>query len=154
MGAVPMNCRHKQKELKIQTRAGRPSSEDTPMMKGEHDQAIRELTLMPEDNGAPVVERYIVERAQVYTRLGKTREARSSLTELIQLSQRRKIDSWWFACAYAALGEKDRAFEWIEKAYRERPSEMISFAASPDMDVLRSDPRYQAMLRRMDIPER
>jgi TolB-like protein/DNA-binding winged helix-turn-helix (wHTH) protein/Tfp pilus assembly protein PilF len=123
-------------------------------LKGEFDQAIRDLMLMPKEDGAPIVERYIVERAHAYTVLGKTKEARDSLIELLQLSQKRKVGAWFFACLYAALGEKDRAFEWLDKAYMERPSEMVSFAASPDMDPLRSDPRYEAMLRRMGIPER
>ena len=123
-------------------------------LKGEFDQAVRDLLLMPKEDGAPIIERYIVERAHAYTALGKTREARGSLTELFQLSQKRKVEAWFFACLYAALGEKDRAFEWLDKAYLERLSEMVGFAASPDMDPLRSDPRYTAMLRRMRIPER
>ena len=51
---------------------------------------------------------------------------------------------------HAPVGDTDRAFEWLGKAFQERPSEMISFGVSPEMDSLRSDPRYREMRRRMN----
>ena len=53
---------------------------------------------------------------------------------------------------YALLGEKDQAFEWLERAYREYDSWMFQIH-DPLWDSLRSDPRYQDLLRRMNLPE-
>jgi hypothetical protein len=50
---------------------------------------------------------------------------------------------------YAGLGEKDRAFEWLEKAYEEHSVANIN--VNPVYDLLRSDPRFQGILRRMNL---
>jgi tetratricopeptide (TPR) repeat protein len=61
------------------------------------------------------------------------------------------------AAAYAALGDKDRAFYWLDQAYtyRENVSHdwgLSILKANPLLDPLRSDPRYQALLRRIGLP--
>jgi hypothetical protein len=52
------------------------------------------------------------------------------------------------------LGRKDQAFEWLEKAYEQRSdlSDMINMPVDPAFDVLRSDPRFDAFLRRAGLP--
>jgi len=50
---------------------------------------------------------------------------------------------------YAHLGEKDEAFEQLEKAYEER--ETISLKVDPNFDPIRDDPRFQDLLRRMNL---
>ncbi len=69
------------------------------------------------------------------------------------LSQRGYVPSWGFALVYTAMGDKDRAFEWLDKAYDERPSDLAWIKADPRMDPLRSDPRYHELLLRMGLPE-
>jgi serine/threonine-protein kinase len=54
---------------------------------------------------------------------------------------------------YAALGDSDRAFEWLEKAYQSRNPWLINMNVEPQMDGLRSDPRFASLLRRMGIPQ-
>ena len=54
---------------------------------------------------------------------------------------------------YARAGEKDRALEWLEKAYQERDSQMVYLNVEPIWDNLRPDPRFQDLLRRMNLPE-
>lgn len=60
------------------------------------------------------------------------------------------------AVLYARLGERDRAFEWLEEAYQERSPTMVRLGLDQDWDPLRSDRRFQDLLRRMglrtDIP--
>ncbi len=56
-----------------------------------------------------------------------------------------------FSTIYASLGEKDQAFEWLEKAYQARDSSM--FMVDPQLDPLRDDPRFQDLLRRMNLAE-
>jgi hypothetical protein len=53
------------------------------------------------------------------------------------------------AAIYARLGEKDRALEWLEAAYRERSFELVGLKVDPRFDSLRGDPRYQDLLRRV-----
>jgi hypothetical protein len=53
---------------------------------------------------------------------------------------------------YAALGDPGRAFQWLDKAYRDRASALVRLKAEPGFDSLRSDPRFQDLLRRMNFP--
>jgi serine/threonine protein kinase/Tfp pilus assembly protein PilF len=54
---------------------------------------------------------------------------------------------------YAQLGDKDQAFAWLEKAYEKHDSPMFRLKVQPWWDPLRSDPRFQDLLRRMNFPE-
>jgi len=53
---------------------------------------------------------------------------------------------------YAGLGEKDHAFEWLERAYEDGDMGMLSLRIDPPLDPLRSDPRFQDLVRRMNFP--
>jgi len=56
------------------------------------------------------------------------------------------------AAIYAALGEKEKAFEFLEKAFRERSPDLAHFLkADLRMDPLRSDPRFQNLLKRVGL---
>ncbi len=56
----------------------------------------------------------------------------------------------WYACA----GENDRALEWLERAYEARDPNMVGIGGHPLFDSLRDDPRFQDLLRRMNLPGR
>ena len=56
------------------------------------------------------------------------------------------------ALRYLDAGDKDRAIDWLEKAYENRNPNM-PYIGKPLYDPLRSDPRFQALLRRMNLPE-
>ncbi len=53
---------------------------------------------------------------------------------------------------YASVGESDRAFEWWEKAFKERDPGLPYISVSPAFDSIRDDPRFQDLLRRMGLP--
>jgi serine/threonine-protein kinase len=57
------------------------------------------------------------------------------------------------AGVYAWRGEKDRAFEWAERAYAQRDPGITWVKISPDFRRLRDDPRYETLLRKMSLPE-
>jgi TolB-like protein/Tfp pilus assembly protein PilF len=57
------------------------------------------------------------------------------------------------AALYAHAGEKERALDWLEKAYQERDMYMVYLSVDPTWDSLRDDPRFQSLLRRMNFPE-
>jgi hypothetical protein len=58
----------------------------------------------------------------------------------------------WIAADYALLEEKDKAFDWLEKAFQQRDTGMIYLKVNDSFEALRSDPRFQGLLRRMDLP--
>jgi len=91
--------------------------------------------------------------ARAYTQ-GGLRAALSRRIELRkQLGQRRYVDSGWIAYDYAALGDKDQAFYWLEKAYSEKSGSLGWIKVAKPMDSLRSDPRYIHLLERMGLPQ-
>ncbi len=57
------------------------------------------------------------------------------------------------AYVYAALGEADAAFEWLEKAYERRHMAVVWIRVDPPLDPLRSDPRFQDLLHRIGCPD-
>ncbi len=54
---------------------------------------------------------------------------------------------------FAAAGENDQALEWLERAYDERDPNMPYLSVFRDLDSLRDDPRFQDLLRRMNLPQ-
>ena len=67
---------------------------------------------------------YIRQTAYLYARMGRRAEARTALAKSLQLSKGKQVSSGAVALTYAALGDKDESFQWLEKAYMERSSFM------------------------------
>ena len=74
------------------------------------------------------------------------------LNELRERSKRESIPASMIARVYAGLGQKDQAFAWLEKAYQQREYNLVMLKIGPFFDPLRSDPRFQSLLRRMNFP--
>jgi len=92
------------------------------------------------------------ELARGYVAAGKRTEALTVISQMGELSKRRYVSSYVIAQIYTALGDTGRAFQWLEKAYQERDSQLAWLKAEPGFDSLRSDPRFQNLLRRMNFP--
>jgi len=91
--------------------------------------------------------------AHAYAVSGKRSEARRVLDELTRLRERKYVSAYWIALIYVGLAERDQAWAWLEKVYEERASWLANdFKVDPRLDGLRSDPRYQDLLRRMGLP--
>jgi eukaryotic-like serine/threonine-protein kinase len=92
--------------------------------------------------------------AHAYATAGKRAKAEKILRELLQKSKTSYISPYMIATIYSGLGEKDRAFEFLEKAYDERSPDIPYFIkADLRIDNLRSDPRFQDLLRRVGLPQ-
>ena len=89
--------------------------------------------------------------AVTYARAGRTGEARMLAAELKK--EPTPMNAWGLAQIYAALGEKDEAFRWLEAAYKSRFSWMPWIQKDPFFAPLRDDPRFQELVRRMNLPE-
>ncbi|NIO42312.1 MAG: tetratricopeptide repeat protein [Burkholderiales bacterium] len=88
-----------------------------------------------------------------YAVAGKTAEARKILDDLHRLAEQRYVLPYGFALIHVGLGEHDEALAWLEKAYEERSSWMPFINVEPRLDPLRSDPRLQDLLRRMNLSD-
>lgn len=64
-----------------------------------------------------------------------------------------KDNNWVVAKAYVDLGEKDKAFAELNKAYENRVSNLLWLKVEPQLDPLRSDPRFQELLKKMRFPQ-
>jgi hypothetical protein len=83
---------------------------------------------------------------------GAELQARRILEKLLEHSRRDFVDSYAIGVIHAGLGEKDKAFEWLEKAYQERSEELLFLKVEPVLDPLRADPRFQSLIRRIGLP--
>jgi hypothetical protein len=63
------------------------------------------------------------------------------------------VPASYIAFVYARLGERDRAFHWLEKSVEQRDVYVQFLKVDPRWDSLRDDPGFQALLRRMNFPE-
>lgn len=91
--------------------------------------------------------------AGIYGRSGRKIQAQRALHELLQLNRRKAIDPLPIAVAYAWLGDKDQALAWLEKAYAQHSTELVSLKVAPCYDPLRSDPRFEGLLRRVHLAQ-
>ena len=119
--------------------------------KGLYEEAaaerVKRLTLQQE-----------VELADMFMRIYEKEGYQAAVTFLDQNIvdeelKRPRRDSYLLAYTYARLGEKDKAFQWLEQAYEERSMHLIRVRVDADFDSIRDDPRFQDLLRRMNFPE-
>jgi serine/threonine protein kinase/Flp pilus assembly protein TadD len=86
-----------------------------------------------------------------YAVAGERGKAEHVLQELTNLTKHRYISPMDIAYVEIGLGNKDQAFAWMEKAYQERSRSLVALKVDPLLDPLRSDPRFQNLLRRMHL---
>ena len=84
---------------------------------------------------------------------GSRDEAVRQLDWLKHESSQRYVSGMAFAVVYIALGNKDEALTWLEKEVEDRSPWAREFNCHRMLDDVRDDPRYKAMLRRMNMSE-
>jgi len=116
-----------------------------------YPEALRELTktkdLLP---GNLAVQSDI---GHVYAVSGNKSEAEKTIARLKQESTRTYVNLYELALIYIGLGQDDQAFDWLEKAYRERSDQLIYLKVDPRLDPIRSDSRFADLVRRVGIPD-
>jgi len=119
----------------------------TYLANGKFDDAIRELdrarTL------SPATLRNLGVLGDAYGRAGRRSEALKIASDLESLSRTRYVPPVYSALVQIGLGDKASAFAFLDKAYAERSEWMMQLNVEPEFDPLRSDPRFQALLRRV-----
>jgi adenylate cyclase len=89
----------------------------------------------------------------VYAVTGRRADALKILQRLDELQKRRFISTISRVYVYAGLGDKEKAFEWLEKAYQERSDSLAWFRFDPESKSLQSDPRFAALMRKIGFTE-
>ncbi|HQZ95025.1 MAG TPA: tetratricopeptide repeat protein [Pyrinomonadaceae bacterium] len=84
---------------------------------------------------------------------GKRVQAYSILKELEEKYVKKEANGRDVASVYAGLGEKDKAFEWLEKDFQTKAGEFSPMTWEIPFETLRGDPRYKDLLKRMGLPE-
>jgi serine/threonine-protein kinase len=87
-----------------------------------------------------------------YALSGNRMEAMKVVEELRRRARQVHVSPYDVAIIYVGLGQKDKALEWLEKAYEGRSWYLCSLSVDPKLNGLRSDPRFQSLLRRIGFP--
>ena len=90
---------------------------------------------------------------EAYAASGWRGYVRKELELQIEESKEHYVNSYEIAINFARLGEKEQALTWLEKAYEERAGTLYWFTRDPRLDSLRSEPRFQDLLRRVGLPQ-
>jgi Flp pilus assembly protein TadD len=117
--------------------------------KSMHEAAIGEL-----EKAATLSTDATIMKAQLgyaYAAAGRRGDAERILTELEALSRERYVSPYDLAVSQFALGDKDRTFEYLEKAYAERSRRLWGLKVNPIWDNLRPDPRFANLLQRIGL---
>jgi tetratricopeptide (TPR) repeat protein len=121
--------------------------------KGRHAEAIafheRAVALYPNQSNTWTL-------ARTYAMTGRTADARKIMARLESGGPPGDaLHPWFIASAYAALGEDEKAMDWLEKAYEARilflPNLLRERAAGGTFRSLRTNPRFQALLKRLNL---
>ena len=117
---------------------------------GKPDAAIEEYRKAYRLSGGNILQ--LANQGFVLGRIGRLAEAQQIITAMKQVSQSRFVPPYTFALVYTGLGNNDAAFQWLEKAYEVRDIGLIFLPVDPRWDSLRSDTRFQTLLRRCRFP--
>jgi Flp pilus assembly protein TadD len=113
-----------------------------------YDEAVAELkTAVQLSGGSPA---FIANLARAYVASGRRNEAVKLLGDLKRRSNPGYSNASEIAVIYAALGDRDQAMNWLEKGYEERFNPGVLLR--PGFDPLRSDSRFQNLVRRIGLP--
>jgi tetratricopeptide (TPR) repeat protein len=118
---------------------------------GQFDDAIRTLERSAAKFADPFSLAYL---GMTYGQAGQHDKARSVLSRLERSCGGHKVPPIFAAYVHAGLGQNCIAMDCIERAYEERDAFVLCLRVSPDWDLLRSEPRFQDLLLRLDLPTR
>jgi tetratricopeptide (TPR) repeat protein len=119
--------------------------------KGQYPESIAELeTAVHISKGGPDAMAFL---GLAYAQGGRKEDARKVIRKVRTGSFARYDPVLKVAWIYAALGDRNRAFAWAEKAYKARSPEFYTLSVLPALDPFRADPRFQDLIRRLGLPE-
>jgi adenylate cyclase len=117
--------------------------------KGDYAEAIEEYKRVAQLDDSPLI---MAALGHTYVLAGRRDEALGILEEMKRLALSRHVSSYNFAIIHAALGEKDEAFDWLEKSYGAREEALVWLKVDPRLDTIRTNPRFIDLQRRVGLP--
>lgn len=117
--------------------------------KKDYEKAIAELEKARDLSKRSVY--FLRSLGHAYAEAGRRGQAQQVLLELREDSTKGYVSPFSFALVYAGRGDKQQAFDWLEKAYQERDPSLSTMGRDPRLDPLRSDPRFRDLLRRVRL---
>jgi tetratricopeptide (TPR) repeat protein len=90
--------------------------------------------------------------AQAYAATGAAKQMQAVVKELTGAGEKRYVSPYNLARVYGCAADASRAFEWLEKAFREHNPDLIELGMEPCFDSIRSDPRFANLLERIGLP--
>jgi TolB-like protein len=114
--------------------------------KGMYEEAIQQFQKLGDQPHA------LGHMGNAYARIRREAEARALISELQKQLQNTGVGRYEIALVYAGLGEKDEAFAWLEKSFVARDKGLTYLKIDPCLDPLRSDPRFQDLVKRVGLP--
>jgi tetratricopeptide (TPR) repeat protein len=120
---------------------------DALIAQGKIAEGIRQLD--ESQKLAPATTRVTAFRVAGYARGGRKRDAQLLLNSLIAMSDKAFVQSMDIAIAWAGMASVDQTLTWLERSYNDRT--LRPFVRDPVFDFVRSEPRYRALLRKMNL---
>jgi len=115
--------------------------------KGAYPQAIAEMNKAATiSNASPMI---LGSLGHVYGISGDRADAERILKQLLQESKTQYVSPFYLALVYVGLHENDKAVDWLEAGFKDRSNAIIFLKVDPELDALRSLPRFQSLLHRM-----
>ncbi len=115
---------------------------------GRYDEGIAEIRKAIElSRGSNLGE--LVDLAYALARAGRTEEARRVAEELVTYHREHGVGADAAGYAFASVGDRDAAFEWLERARRERSAGLVGVLSNFCLEPVRDDPRYRELLKKM-----
>ena len=122
--------------------------EEVYAQSGKQKEAVEEREKVVSLSGSPELAASI---AEDFSKSGYKGVQQSWLDGLTEISKHGYVSSYSIAEGYMRLGQKDKAFEWLEKACQDHDSGLVSIAVEPMFDPVRSEPRFRDIVRRMKL---
>jgi adenylate cyclase len=116
-----------------------------------YKEAIEENALWEKSIGKDLLT--ISSRAQIYAAAGQKEEAKKIIDQFTEEDIRNMTDHRNLALIYGDLGDNGKAFYYLDRAYNQRDLSLTSIKIDPKFDLLRADPRYDMMVKRIGFPE-
>jgi serine/threonine-protein kinase len=114
-----------------------------------YSKAIEEISMAAKMESQPIWTAYL---GYAYAMNGQREKALEVLDGLNQLASRRFVSPFCQALVYLGLHENSQAIDWLEKAYEGGSPWLGWLKVEPMFDPLRSDPRFQALYKKMNFP--
>ena len=93
----------------------------------------------------------LAELAYVYGKMRRFKDVQNSIARLADLAAKRYVSPFYFAVAYAALGDRDRAFQYLHKGIEDKTWPMVNLNVDPTIAVLHTDPRWTNIVRQVGL---